>query len=193
MHSRPRSSDNRVWRAINLIFSVLYSDMPAMQHYQVIEMIPPFHMVQMPMKLSMNRIMNYALLVLVLAPATFSQAANLYKWTDEVGTVHYTQIPPTERPSQAIAPEQNTSSNPTDDKQVEQAADPFPAPEEMTHVEDTGSSLKHKNCEAAQKNLSTFQSKGKIIQPDGTEMMPSEEMRESMLKEIMQQITTNCE
>lgn len=139
----------------------------------------------------MNRVRNCALLLsLLLAPIAFTHASGLYKWTDENGDVHYSQIPPTERPSKVITPD--LSQAPAAGKGVNKA-NTSPAPEGMTTTDDTDAQLKRKNCEAARTNLATFQSFEKVVQPDGTEVVLSAEMRESKIKETMKQITYYCE
>ncbi len=142
----------------------------------------------------MNCVRNYALLLsLVLAPVAVTQAAGLYKWTDEEGNVHYSQIPPTERPSKVITAEHPyLPQSPAADKAVNKA-NAQPAPEGMTNAEDAEAQLKRKNCEAARTNLATYQSFEKIVQPDGTDLILSAEMRESKIKETMKQITFYCE
>ncbi len=140
----------------------------------------------------MTCVRGYALLLALLSAAlTSAQAAGLYKWTDENGTVHYSQIPPTERPAEVLTPE---PSNPPAPAAADTAANGnSPLPEGMIQGNDAPDQLTRKNCEAAQTNLATYQSFNKIIEPDGTELVLSNEMREAKIREAQEQIRLYCQ
>lgn len=125
------------------------------------------------------------LIVLLMVPMIGAQAAKLYKWTDEAGNTHYTQVPPTEHPTEVITSEPPPPQPPAEDDTT--------LPEGMSATDDANMKIKQKNCEAARKNLEVYKSSEKIIQDDGTEMVLSEEMRAAKLKETEQQIKLYCE
>ena len=137
----------------------------------------------------MDFVRNYVLLILFLmAPMAVSQASGLYKWTDEEGQVHYTQVPPTERPAVVITPEPPPPAQPAPDSKDDETL-----PEGLSSTDDANIRIKQKNCEAAKKNLSIYQSSDNILQPDGTEMVLSDDMRAAKIKETQQQIKLYCE
>jgi hypothetical protein len=138
----------------------------------------------------MEFVRHIALLVslLLIAPLVSAQATKLYKWTDEQGTVHYSQIPPTERQAEVITPEAPPPAQPE-----AEAKDTTKPPEGISESQAANMKIKQQNCEAAQKNLRIYQSSAKVLQPDGTEITLSDEMREAKIKETQQQIKFYCE
>lgn len=142
----------------------------------------------------MDFVRNYALpllllMALLMAPLAASQASGLYKWTDEEGNVHYTQLPPTERPSQVIIPQPSPSAK----SSANDKADDTKLPEGYASTDDAKVKLKQQNCEAARKNLGIYESSEKIRQADGAELILSEEMRAAKIKESQEQIKLYCE
>lgn len=145
-------------------------------------------LVHMLMDTRMTIVRNYALLIMLMtAPLAASHAAGLYKWTDEQGTVHYTQIPPTERPAEVITPE------PPPPAQPKEQADEEKLPEGLSSADTANLRIRQQNCETARKNLAIYQSSEKVLQPDGTEMVLSNEMREAKIRETQAQIKLYCE
>lgn len=128
------------------------------------------------------------LIVLLMVPIAGAQAAKLYKWTDEEGNVHYTQIPPTERPSEVITPEQAPPAQPAAEE-----GDAEKPGEGVSAAQADNMRIKQENCEAARKNLAIYQSATTILQADGTELTLSDEMREAKIQETRKQIEFYCE
>lgn len=129
------------------------------------------------------------LIVLLMVPIAGAQAAKLYKWTDEEGNVHYTQIPPTEGPSEVITPEQAPPAQPAaeDESEAEKSG------EGVSASQAANMRIKQENCEAARKNLAIYQSATTILQADGTELTLSDEMREAKIQESQKQIEFYCD
>ncbi len=155
----------------------------------------------------MNSVRKCAVMVMLLATTTIAHAAGLYKWTDDKGQVHYTQLPPTARPAKELTPERSPVTEPPQTTAKEQAeqteqaqaasdAEPTALPKGMTQdaqAEDAKSQRKRKNCESARANLAIVETSKKIIGPDGTLVRLSPEMREAKVKESMEQIRLYCE
>lgn len=130
-------------------------------------------------------IRNFALIVLFgLCSAT--QAATMYKWVDDDGNVHYDQSPPTDRESEKL--ESKTSTKTPTPAAAEQASD---QPPKVT--EDDNTRIKKQNCEAARRNLEIYKRSAKILQPDGTELVLSDEMRAEKLRQVQEDIKKFCE
>jgi hypothetical protein len=128
------------------------------------------------------------LLVLLLVPAVGVEAAKLYKWTDEQGNVHYTQIPPTERPAEVITTEPTQPVQPSD----EEKANGSKQEDGVTATQAANIRIKQENCEASRRNLTIYQTSAQIRQADGTELTLSDEMREAKIRETRQQIEFYC-
>ena len=135
----------------------------------------------------MNRVRNCALLLsLLLAPMAFTQAAGLYKWTDENGNVHYGQLPPSEHTAQKLSPPVNVPAQPAkEEKQTDKIPEEAKRDAEMLRV-------KQQNCEVARGNLQTYQDYNSVRQPDGTVVEMSDEMREAKIKEAQEMIDKFC-
>ncbi|SCZ62920.1 DUF4124 domain-containing protein [Thiohalomonas denitrificans] len=134
-----------------------------------------------------------ATICLVLAaPAV----AKMYKWTDNEGNIHYSQIPPEGReareiaappkvrPQQAEEPAQDKTAQPEGE---ESAKEPELTPEQQAEREQ----LYRRNCDAAQKNLKLFQNARRIME-NGELVIITEEDRAKRLESTREQIEKYC-
>jgi len=137
----------------------------------------------------MKSVRNYALLLLLMtAPLAASQAAGLYKWTDDEGNVHYGQLPPTDRTAKKIAPPKDIPAT-AQTEQQETDADAIPE-EAKRDAEELN--VKRQNCEIAKGNMQTYKDSQKIRQADGKVVELSDEMREAKTKEAQKMIDKYC-
>ena len=135
-----------------------------------------------------NTIRN-TLLITLLCACPVALASPMYKWVDEEGNVHYEQFAPTDRASEkldsksseVLPPPQSAGQN----KELDQ---PPPAV-----TEDEASRVKRQNCEAAKRNLDIYVRHNRIKQPDGSELVLSEEMREEKMRQAEEDIKQFCE
>lgn len=138
------------------------------------------------------------LAALLLAGAA---GAEMYKWTDADGNVHYTQTPPPDReadtiappPPPAVAPEEARAKAENNRKALrtpeEVEADQKQAQEEaIKRNEETYK----QNCQIARDNLQVYQSARRIREPDGTIVRITEEIRQQKIQEAEQAIEKYC-
>jgi len=128
-------------------------------------------------------IRNIALIVL-LGSCSALQAATMYKWVDDEGNVHYDQSPPSDRESEKLESDTGTK-----------AATPPAAPADQPPVitEDENTRIKQQNCEAARRNQDIYKRSEKIRQPDGTELVMSDELRAEKLRQVEEDIKKFCQ
>lgn len=169
------------------------------------------------------RLKSFWIVTLLFFPAADAvQAATMYKWVDENGTVQYTQIPPTKgqlektiesKPSPVPAePKSDTAAEPQTDKTGEKETDPALIPpglqagkaeEEETDPSllppglqadkvDNGNNLENENCAKARKNLEILLRNHQVTLPDGKKIALSEEMRQQKIDEARQELKDNC-
>lgn len=131
-------------------------------------------------------IRNFALIVM-FGLCSAAQAATMYKWVDDDGNVHYDQSPPSDRESEKLESKTGAKA-PTPPTTAEQAAD---QPPKVT--EDENARIKKQNCEAARRNQEIYKRSAKILQPDGTELVLSDEMRAEKLRQVQEDIKKFCE
>ena len=137
----------------------------------------------------MNFVRTCALLsVLMMVPLAASQAAGLYKWTDEEGTVHYGQLPPTDRAATKLAPPKDI---PPTSQNAQQQTDETAIPEEAKRNAEA-LKVKSQNCEIAKGNMQTYKDYTHIRQPDGSVLELSDEMREAKIQETQVMIDKYC-
>lgn len=145
------------------------------------------HFVLLAMDKHMKFVRNCALLLLLLtAPLAASQAAGLYKWTDDEGNTHYSQLPPSGRTAQKLKPPKDAPA-PEATQQKEEDAIPEEAKSNADELK-----VKRQNCEIAKGNMQTYKDSQKIRQADGKIIELSDEMREAKIKEAQKMIDNYC-
>lgn len=138
--------------------------------------------------LSINFTRNLLLLAL-LGGGVGVQAATMYKWVDEEGHVHYDQSPPNNRSSETIKSHTGVEGQPPQESAAEET-DQTGIP---TPTEDKNSRIKQQNCISAKRNKAIYKENNKIRQPDGTEIVLSEEMRAEKLRQVEEDIKKYCQ
>lgn len=153
--------------------------------------------------------MNRKLLLIALLAACSVQAAEVYKWVDANGIVHYSDAPP---PPEATKVEKmrvgggvvaaDTTANPNSnegegarkddaDKDKDKAK---PAPQPPATVEDTPEN-RAKLCTQAQNNVELLQSKYTVSAPsaaDGSQQVMDDKARQARLASEQQNVATYC-
>lgn len=143
------------------------------------------------------RMLALIILLLPLQPA----AAAVYKWVDDQGNVHYTQIPPPERKAQALSlppppPEDGAGSGEMLKEEMEAFNERQQAREkraqERRQAEDEAA-RRQALCEQARANLQTLTSRGQVRILEGeTTRMLSEEERQAEIAKARRQIEEFC-
>jgi len=145
------------------------------------------------------------LICVLLALAGGLHAANkdaIYKWVDDSGEVHYTQVPPQNREyetlKQASAPaddpagirsnlkEQVDAMDKAQEEKQKGAADA----EQWSKIQ----KQRRKNCEIAKKNLANLHQGGNkaFMTPDGEVIRLTDDERQRRIDEANKQIKENC-
>lgn len=130
----------------------------------------------------------------VLAMTAHQSLAAMYKWTDEKGNVHYTQHPPTDRPTQVIKPPPPAPSNrgytpPSlgDGDKKEESVSENPEQAEMREQ------ITKQNCEAARKNVEVLTAHRRIRESkDGEVIVLDDDERQRRLEEARENIKKFC-
>lgn len=137
----------------------------------------------------------------LLAVATASLAAPMYKWTDSEGNVQYTQTPPPKGSFQKLTPPPAPTSSPAEDKaQPAAAATPdakeegadATAQEEAERKKLEAAAAKH-NCDVARKNLEIYTAFRRVMNDKGEVVVLSDEERAAKLKEANDMIKQHCQ
>lgn len=138
---------------------------------------------------------------LLSAPAAL---AAIYKWVDDSGGVHYTQIPPVGRPSQLVKPyigasEQTQPAAQSDGgtgqggAAKEQPSDSGTAATQQLAAEHTAAL--EKNCEISRNNLKLLSRGGRLQVRDqkGNPSLLSDEQIRQKLAETRKYLQENCQ
>ncbi len=115
-----------------------------------------------------------------------TQAATLYKWTDEEGNVHYSQTRPEE--TKADRMQIKDSKKPQQKQEEESVEPPENAGQDPRKLE-----ARKRNCDIARANMEVYKNSERIKKPDGTVVTLSDEMRQSKIKEAQAMIDENCQ
>lgn len=137
----------------------------------------------------------FALVITVaMLPVGATAAEKLYKWTDSEGNVQYTQTPPTDAEAEEMAIEVSppqgageTEESGTSTAPDEAGGIPEGAGQDPELVEQ-----RKRNCETARNNLRIFKEAPRLMQPDGSSIVISDEMREAKIREAEEQIERFC-
>ena len=142
----------------------------------------------------------------LLALASGLKAADkdeIYKWVDDAGEIHYTQVPPPNRDyevmKRAAAPADDPDKIRNDlkeqvetmDKQQEEKAEEVKDAEQWARIQ----KQRRKNCEIAKKNLANLHQGGQkaFMTPDGEVVRLTDDERQRRIDEANKQIKENCE
>lgn len=127
--------------------------------------------------------------------------AELYKWVDKSGRIHYSEIPPQSLGFQVITPQ------PSSGKAHQPVAPKRPQPESFAQKDEklnksdkevqttaNNEQIRKKNCAAATHNLKTLQSSGRIKLLDGDEYrFLSPEEKEAKITQAKLQLEQYCD
>ncbi len=127
--------------------------------------------------------------LILAAPA----GAGMYKWTDNEGNTHYSQLPPEGRQTQEIAPPPQVKPQPRNEEaQAEPAEEESTKEPELTPEQKAErDQLYRRNCEAAKKNLDLFQTARRVME-DGELVIITEEDRAKRLEKTREQVEKYC-
>lgn len=131
-----------------------------------------------------------ALVLLLLAPAV---AAQVYKWTDAQGTVHYSEMPPPQGTAfKRITTTGVVEAPPPAPKPVGAEPDDKPQPEQPTSVADTPEN-RAKLCSSLKANLDTLRSKGPVVmEQQGKPVALDDEQRKQQIATAEKQYVQFC-
>lgn len=109
----------------------------------------------------------------------------MYKWVDEQGNVHYSQQRPSAQQYQTVAPPPGPSSSAAEERERlksmlesrDQSKEEATKAEAEAAADQAEKERFRKNCEAARRNLETYQNLGrkKVVGSDGVAYYPDEE------------------
>ena len=144
-----------------------------------------------------------ALLLAMLLATSAPLASDIYKWVDSDGRVHYTQMPPTNRPAERMKGAAPPANNPEAvrgdlQRQVEafdeRRAQRDEAFAEEKHKEEVAS-IRKQNCETARKNLANLRRGGNnaYMTPEGEVVRLTDDERAKRIEDAKQGIKDNCE
>ncbi len=144
---------------------------------------------------------QYCLFLVLLTCAT-NVSANVYKWVDEDGETHYSQIPPKEQqvelikapPPPAIDP--NKAQQQLDQLIEQQSADRKAQDEQRKQAVRSAEqeNIRQQNCQTAKRNLQQYQDNPgrRSIDEDGNVVHLKEEDRQQKIKQQQQSIKEFC-
>lgn len=140
---------------------------------------------------------------LIIAVTSGSVSAAMYKWVDEQGNTHYSQQRPPNQDYQKVTPPPPPSSSAAEERQrlnnlLQKQSETTEAAAESdkeAKARQAEEERYRKNCEAARKNLQTYQDLGhkKIVGEDGVAYYPSEEELADKIAEARAQIEEFCQ
>lgn len=138
----------------------------------------------------------------LLCSLPFLAQAEIYKWTDENGQIHYTQQPPIDRPTEQIKapppppidPEkaQQNLEELIESQQTKEAAEA----ERQQAKKDAKAAqkLREENCQTARNNLEQYRNNPgrRVMNADGEVTRPTEEQRQEKIIEFQQKVDEFC-
>jgi hypothetical protein len=121
-----------------------------------------------------------------------AQAASMYKWIDEEGNIHYSQVPPEDQEAQKIEAEASPPPPSAPESKTESdAPDILPPGLQPTGAEGAGE-LDRQKCFEARRNLEVLMRQREVTLPDGKKMVFSEEMRRQKIDEAREEMKRYC-
>jgi hypothetical protein len=147
---------------------------------------------------------SIALGLIMVLGCLMSEAAiaAMYKWVDNEGNIHYSQVPPSDKEVEKIAPPPPVPEQPAKPpmQEAEQAVE-AKANEQKTTAEDAEkrkadeehlAEIYKKNCDIATENMAIYKSGNRIITPEGERVRLSDEMRAEKIKQAQEAIDKYC-
>jgi hypothetical protein len=127
-------------------------------------------------------------------------SAEIYKWVDEQGMTHYTQLPPpgnTEfkaiQPPPGVDGSQMKERIERQQQYVNDSVEAKKKAEEEEYYADLEKKQKESNCNLARRRLASYQRPGvSFLQADGTRVRATEEQRQAELKKSQDMIKEFC-
>ncbi len=125
--------------------------------------------------------------LLVLAPLSGLHAAKLYKWVDDEGQTHYSQLPPERgQATEMPMPRTGVRNEISDEEAEEQAAQ---ADDPVAQLRE----IRQQNCQIARQNLQVYQTSDRVELPDGSELEMDEANRAAKIAEAQEMIRQFCD
>ena len=152
----------------------------------------------------MSRCLPFICVLLFFASAPQAEDKHgIYKWTDDSGEVHYSQVPPADRESEKMRDAPPPADNPDQvrsnlqeqveamDKQQQEQVEGARDAEQWANIQ----KIRRSNCETARKNLANLQLGGarRYMTPEGQVIHLTEDERVKRIDQANTQITENCE
>jgi hypothetical protein len=139
----------------------------------------------------MENTMHRSLIVLALLSLAPLASAQVYKWTDAHGTIHYSEAPPAEGTSFKKV-KANGSAEPLAPPAAPTPADDAPAPSSGLPVADTPEN-RNKLCTSLKANLATLQRHGPVVMQQGNKAVALDEAQRKQQTDTTQgQIQQYC-
>lgn len=128
--------------------------------------------------------LKFVMLACIVAGSQTAHAAKLYKWADEVGNIHYSESPPTDR---------NTEEVSSDSTHGADAAVPDTTPVEIPQpVNPQASQQLAERCQGLYRELESYISGQQVTDSEGNAIIVSAEMREAKITEIKAELDQSC-
>lgn len=152
----------------------------------------------------MSRCLPFICVVLIFTSAARAEdKQEIYKWTDDSGEIHYTQVPPQDREYEKMRNTSPPADNPDQvrsklqeqveamDKQQQEQAEGARDAEQWANIQ----KIRRSNCETARKNLANLQLGGsrRYMTPEGQVIHLTEDERVERIDRANKQIAENCE
>ncbi len=144
-----------------------------------------------------------ALLIVAVVNAigsTVSAAAEIYKWRDESGKVHYSNTPPPGGEAEVIqqTPPPKDAGKPNERLQKEIKAfderyKKRKEAEDASHTAKQDQAIRMHNCSTARQNLTNLENRGRAMVKEGdTYTRLSEDERQKRISEAKKRMEENC-
>jgi len=142
----------------------------------------------------MKRTPYTLILMALLLTSTANLSAELYKWRDYDGQVHYSQKKPTEHDYQVVNAPPPPSLIPPDPGQPDTGQKSDNSRKKSASSSGTDTSAEQKQCETARRNLKGLQtfSRVRYKNSSGESVVMSQEMKEAKIEESKKQVDFYC-
>lgn len=154
------------------------------------------------MKIANNGGKLVPVFVLILAGLGASHVqADVYKWTDKSGTVHYSDQPPAAEaaqrvPGTGIPPDNSEAIKSLADKELEfkKRQEDATKAKDKTDKETEDARIKRQNCENARSKMTQLQSSTRLYTtaPDGSKYYMNAADRQQALDNAQKAVNENC-
>ena len=147
-----------------------------------------------------TRLPSRSLFSLLVLLASAAHAAEIYRWTDDQGRVHYSQTPPADAQAERLEPAQGTRGATLATKGMTQfnelRAEQRDAKQKAHRAERETAARQAAACAAAQRRLAALEARTArrlaIKQEDGSLARASEEQFQALRAEAQQVIDQSC-